>query len=164
MLGEPERQNLKIASLKRKGSKMFRHEHIIHKSRFLCAVILIALLPLAGHALEFELSVTNADVQGKCLNQGQWVDVKGNYHYWQLTEFSKMFPEKKDGSLSGKNVGVHKVSQIRPTSKSNFDRSDGSLVHPIYFDLQSIRPSQQIDELMAKNFPEFRHLTEKKFN
>ncbi len=137
---------------------MFRHEHIINKFRYFCALIFLALLPTAGYALEFELFVTNADVQGKCLHQGQWVDVKGNYHYWQLTEFSKMFPEKQDGSLSGKNIGLHKTSLLRPTNKSNFDRSDGSLTHPIYFDLQSIRPSQQIEELMEKNFPEFRHL------
>lgn len=141
---------------------MFRHEHIIHRFSYLSTVLFLALLPIAAHASEFKLSVTTADVQGKCLHQGHWIEVEGRYHYWQLTEFSKQFPEKQDGSISGINVGWHKFSLLNPTKKTELPRSDGGLVNRFYFDLESIRPSPQTEELMERHSPEFRFLKEKK--
>jgi hypothetical protein len=140
---------------------MFRAININISLNNLFIGIFLALLPVTGFTAEFKLSVTTADVQGRCLHQGQWIEVDGRYHSWQLTEFNKMFPENQDRSISGKNVGLHKFSQLNPIKKIGLNRTDGSLVNQIHFDLQNIKPSNQLEELM-KNFPEFRYLKAKK--
>jgi hypothetical protein len=53
-----------------------------------------------------------------------------------VEEFHKLVnkyqSENQDRSISGKNVGLHKFSQLNPTKKIGLTRTDGSLVNQIH--------------------------------
>lgn len=85
-------------------------------SRLLVMITLFGVFHLAQAApLTFMLNVTTADTTGRCLYQGDWLDVSGRYHAWDLKE---IFPKK--GSKPSKDdawriVKSHLWNQLRPT-------------------------------------------------
>lgn len=113
-------------------------------SRLLVMITLFGVFHLAQAApLTFMLTVTTADTTGRCLYQGDWLDVSGRYHAWDLKE---IFPKK--GSKPSKDdawrvVRSHLWNQLRPTAlPSSTISATGVISSDISFAIPLLRVSE----------------------
>jgi hypothetical protein len=94
--------------------------------------------------LTFMLTVTTADTTGRCLYQGEWLEVSGRYHAWDLKE---IFPKK--GSKPSKDdawrvVRTHHWNQLRPVAPSpSTTSSTGAISSDISFAIPLLNVSEE---------------------